>query len=405
MGGDVKGVRPKASGERLALQVQVIAAILMLVVGVLLTAYVPFFPDKTPTAAKVVAGGFGNLLSLGGGALLSWVIAASVSRRDAREEISEHLEAVSRNLALVYSSIIEATIDGQAGVYDSPETPLRLIAQAANSINGQITEIQAICGDAFEGRILIETKGELDELQRRLHQPELGNGKKAINADDIADIREMVDGLQANINLLAKHSSTRFRDINAFSAEDATCPHCGVVDQVLIGVNAGTTVARQCKSCGLGFNMHRGADGGVFTRPRGTPVAKVGTTHVKSLGMQTSCPRCGRTMTITYDPSISGIEKKIVCARCNVGFVVATPTGEVQGSAFDLTYSVGSIEGNPKGQPYTRCPGCETVIRCALNDRDRERFLAVCWNDNALIGIPYQDVQDWKLQKLATGQV
>lgn len=391
----VKRHKKRSSGDTLSKRMQVGAGILMLAIGVTLTAYAPFFSDGTSDGIKVATGALGNLLALAGGALLSWVIAATVSRRDAREELNEKLESLSRNLAVIYGRIMDAAQLGSRGAYVSEETALALIIQAADMINGQVTEIQAIRGNSFEGGILIETKEKLDDLSRKLARTESQGAQESVSLEtsEVKALRNTVDAIRSDISRLQSG------DAAGYTREDANCPNCGAVNGAFVGAAIGSTATRKCQACGIGFNIHRRADRTIFTRLVGPAPAGASANSV-SEELTFNCTSCHKESKLRYSDR-DGDSKLVICLKCQQGLQIEIPSGAVERSV-SINKSVGTITGKYGARPTVTCPGCGESMRCVLRDYEKHEFLAFCDRDLNLIGVPESDFQEWRDQSEAS---
>ncbi|MFG3181741.1 hypothetical protein [Streptomyces nigra] len=377
------------SGEKLGRFIQLASGALMLAVGALLAAYAPFMSASVHTAVKVSMAAIGSLLTLIAGVIFSWVITATTSKRDAQQDVNEKLDSVSRNLAVIYGRIIDAVEMGQVQAYP-PETTLALVSQAANMINGQVTEIQAIRGDEFSGGVLVETKNKLDELAQILSKRSDGGqaGKTVLEAVEVRDLRDAIDIIRRDVSRLqGARPSTHV-------TEEVACPNCGALSSVMMGASVGSTTATHCDSCDSRFNVHRKANLSVFTRLPGATGA--GYSSIPKIHI--ACPRCQNETDISFNQE-EGDTKLIACTKCKTGWEISLPGGEPKGQK-DLHHISGEIVGKSSNQPVTKCPDCGDTLRCALRDPARTFYFALCREDRNLIEIS-QDVFDvWKVVKV-----
>ena len=322
--------------------VEVIAGIILVVVGVMLTATSTGHSHSTKNIV------IGAVATAFGGVILSWTTGKSLSRTEALEDIRSQLDLVSRNLGQASGQISRAV--EQAQIHElQPATGFALVAQAATMIYGQVSAIQTILGDRFDAEDLLFTVKELESLAVRLE-------RRGTGAD--LEVDAVRNRLQEMRTQLARSTVTQ-----AKASESVSCPHCNRMTVVAIGLNGGDTSSARCSNCGGRFNAHRRADGSLIERP-----APNGSDNTVSLDGQ--CPKCRNEIKVR--PSNMPLSGKVsaICMECaaKVEFDLNSRQLVYNGQMVKMPGVIVSRYGTSGAgaRPVIRCEKCDRNVRCIV---------------------------------------
>jgi hypothetical protein len=132
--------------------VELVSSLLMIGAGALLTA-----TASTNASMAVI----GNLLSVVGGALLSWASVSLTSKEAAAELLRPQLSAVARQLDSVSGQISKAVSDAKAGEA-SAEAALSLVSQATRIMYASVNEIHVVLDQEVESQELLDTAQKVE---------------------------------------------------------------------------------------------------------------------------------------------------------------------------------------------------------------------------------------------------
>jgi transcription elongation factor Elf1 len=355
--------------EMKAKSVEVIAALVLIVVGVVVTTNGAGHGDEPSELPLLILGGVATTF---GGVLLSWEAGKIVSRREAMEEIRAQLDLVSRNLGQAAGQIIRTVEQSQMHEMHI-STGLALVSQSTNIVYAQVNAIQNILGDRFNANDLLETASELDALAKQLER----------KGGDTDRVREKLSRLTTELRDRAPASSAR-------SEVETSCPYCGTDNSVQLGVNGGDTATKTCDSCGARFNIHRRVDGSFFTREITSAAHQTSTTVAHY-----TCPQCAHADSLVVP---EGVEKPIVCPECGRKLKIR-PDGSMVDKGENLEVSAASPtgrfgSGGFGAKPTVRCPRCQKELRCVLKSDDR--FAALHDECGLLLRVTAEDFQAWR---------
>lgn len=367
--------------------VEIICSLALIVVGVILT--IQGSAPETKSTAYVLIGGIATAL---GGVLISWLAGKIVSRGQAMDDIRAQLDLVSRNLGQASGQISRAVEQAQTND-QHPATSFAVISQAAITIYAQVTAIQNILGDKFDSEDLLFTVKELESLAVQLE-------KKGSNDTDVGAVKSRLQEMRTE---LTRSTVTRTK-----ARENTICPSCNIATIVEIGLNGGDTATSNCMNCGNKFNLHRRADGSLFTRlPGGGSRVPANTTTStrEPIEVEGNCPACGDTLNFK---SNSGIDEKnqirAVCSECGTKVIFDVSTrkamqdGKMNKAKGEISDRFGS--GGTGARPIVHCPTCQKNLRCVM--RKSDKFYAIDGECNTLHEVNSNDFAAWRRENDAT---
>lgn len=362
--------------------VEVASGLVMVVVGVLLTAW---SSQSDPTLGWGIAAG--GLLTALGGVLLSWVVAVETARRDAVRQLNNELEAVSRNIGHASTRISRAVEQCQAEELEAPTT-FALVSQANTIIYDQIAQIQQLIGAEFDSQRGTVTFFELAKLERML------------------DREQPIVSSEIRTELTRLLEQARKRSAGAASSEEVECPYCRVRSAIALGNDPGTTAQIACPSCSQPYNAHRASNGTAFSRParRARPLQGPNGTSTKestrkqggesagpsSVRVLVSCATCSTNLEVSQ--AGDDTPKMMLCLKClTSNFVYPMSQRAVAGAEFEHIQDP-VVTGRTGNQPMLQCPACRESLRGMLNDG--ERRYAFCVADRRVMSISHATLDE-----------
>ncbi|MEM4382392.1 MAG: hypothetical protein QXX19_09210 [Candidatus Caldarchaeum sp.] len=335
--------------------VETFSALVMVVVGVILTALV----------SNVLLRIVGSVLATLGGVLISWSASLVYTKDQAREEVKTQLETLRRQLGTVCSLISQSLTEAESGTLDD-RSFLALIWQNVQSLYGVVNEIQVMTGGRFEAEDVLDTIKNLEAFAKKIA--------------NIAERPAEQTGRSEELTQLSRQLSTYVQSLKQQSRTTVTvpCPECDESVSITIGIISGESAVATCSTCGTRFHAHRRADGSVFTRKWGFY------SLVKSVAI--TCPTCNGRLFIRTTQEQVGLMIRY-CLNCFTKIQIDVGKGEIVSYQTGIVPKEGSIVGEEAGHSVLECPVCKGRIRAFI--RKANDCYAVCYKCDTLVKAQY----------------
>jgi transposase-like protein len=347
-------------------------------------------------------------------------------------QFATQIAAVSRQLGTASAQIKEA-VNLTLGGHWKPETCFALVQQATAGLYGLVNELQSMLGDRFDPDAIIETASTLGSLGTRLHELTAQSFAAPETRDELQGVVETLEALSQRLvgpqastaagsshtleavecpecgrevqfrlgNLSgstqmptcsvcgARFNAHRGRDGSIFTntkvilpspgsisrtpkRERIACPHCETDGTYELATHGGATAQPVCDSCGMQFNLHRRADGTIFTRRPKPPVHD----------FEVHCPTCEKGIRIQLtDPDVTTVTR--LCFGCWNRLVIDVP-----GQAIREHHEQVALDAitDPTRRNALICPTCR--VASPVFTRRGELAIATCSTCSALLRTP-----------------
>jgi predicted RNA-binding Zn-ribbon protein involved in translation (DUF1610 family) len=321
-----------------------------------------------------------------GGVAVSWVSASWVARRQAVSELQSRIAAVSQNLSQSTSAVSQAL--DHAGTGSIPtETALALVEQNAQMITGQITQLQSLVGEKLDAGALLETHQTVISIATRLASLASTGVDAQIVKEELSEISATLTGVGEQLQASETKSTTSaLREWSTPSTRvEAVCPNCGHKNLIPLRTKSGSTRGAVCGGCGEKVLVHRVGDGGVKVRLTVDAASSKGEETL----LEFSCENCQSVVRRTFDGRDGRESATLLCVGCATAYNITIKTREVQSDGKYATQD-GPAVRETGSQPWTPCPTCGTIMRCALKRDDH--YFAFCRTDRVLVRVTPEEI-------------
>ncbi len=215
----------------------------------------------------------GNMLSILGGALISWSAVSLTSKEAAAEILSPQLSAIARQLVTVSGQISKAVHDSRAGELEE-SVALEMISQAARIMYASVNEIHVVLNQRVDAQELLDTAQRVEELATKLAGGPV-TSHEDVESDLLNAIAELRTQVQAIAPGTAGENNSRKKKIpkaapHELETTSTECPSCKTSTPVEIGIAFGSSAMPICTECGSKFHAHRAHNGAVISKLPGS---------------------------------------------------------------------------------------------------------------------------------------
>jgi predicted Zn finger-like uncharacterized protein len=323
-----------------------------------------------------------SILTALGGVLISWVSASGTAKKEATAEMQTHISAVSQNLSQATSAISQALEHVGSGRLSS-ETALALVEQDAQTITGQISQLQILVGEKLDASPLVETHQTVIGIASRLAN--LAREDTPVAKAELSAISVTLTGVGERLQATEAKvvGKATIRDWKAPARPvDVRCPNCDASNSIVLTDRPGSTKQVSCLACEHSFNVHRTGLGEIITRLVSRPGLGA---DEPDRELVLNCGACGEPLTLAYKGEQDVSKRTVICVQCGGAHVVRLDTREIKLLGM-YEKSAGEVLQWTGNQPWTSCPRCERLMRCSV--RSGDDFYAFCKSDKQLVHIP-----------------
>lgn len=303
-----------------------------------------------------------------GGAMFSTVLASSRERHRAEfeREIDPMLDSISRTLGEAVQQLNALVLETNEEIIDA-EAAMARVSVVLPTLRGAITDVLRVGSKSLDLSGYLKTKEELKTLSDAARELQSELTGSEVDRAKVTQLAQQIGQQASNIALKGDVAG------EGTQSEMVRCPSCSGELTVHLGVHPGATMMPSCRTCGTRFYVHRGRDGGFFTRLPPPQLARSMAPQLQGRAFEVVCPNisCNKIIPINIPENTGSVTR--FCVYCGHR-VTVDPSGQITGHDTRPLVRSTEIIGMNVGTAY--CP--EHNFMAKTFTRLENRIFAVC---------------------------